>query len=92
MFELIFESLKYLRGLPVELTEAAVLAGEVKSGAVVGLLGSLVGDEGKKVLIEVVLSEDEQADLLKPGVVIPLDGEGGVYRISPEWRRYLPRR
>lgn len=91
MFEVVVEGLKYLQGIPVEMTDEAVLAGDLRVGCIVGLSVSPVGDESNKMLIEVRLSEDGQDELIKPGLTLPLDGQGSVYHIRPDWRRYLPR-
>ncbi|MFH0863403.1 MAG: hypothetical protein V1875_10320 [Candidatus Altiarchaeota archaeon] len=90
MFEVIVAALKYLRGIPVDMTEDAVLAGELRAGSVVGLLVSPLGDEANTVMVDVCISEDGQGELIKPGQTLPLEGQGGVYHINPEWRRYLP--
>ena len=91
MFEVIVDALVYIQGVPVELTEAAVSEGGLRAGEVVGLMVAPLADQSAKVLVEVRLSEEGQQELIKPGLTIQLGGEGGVFRIGSDWRRYLPR-
>jgi hypothetical protein len=91
MFEAFVESLKYIRDVPMELTEKAVLAGEVRKGSVVGLQVYPVSDHSKTVLVEVKLLEEGQEELVKPGIKVPLVDCGGLYRFASEWQQYLLR-
>lgn len=89
--EFIVERLEYVRDVPVELTESALLAGALGKGSVVGVVVYPVSDAGNKVLIEVKLTDDGQVELLKPGMKVPLVDCGGRYFFTQEWQQYLMR-
>ena len=86
MFEVTLLAVEYIRDVPVELTRRAISMGLLCSGAVVGLR---VDAGGKPVLIELRLDDDEQAKLLNPGCVLPLEEKLEVYRLHEVWRKYL---
>jgi hypothetical protein len=82
MFEVVIAELRYILGVPDEMTNLAISEGEVKRGCVLGLVVAPVEDLDNKVLIEVKLEKDGQAELIKPGLTIPIDGESGRFRLS----------
>ena len=89
MFEVVVDVLRYIQGVPVELTESAVSSGELRRGSVVGLLVHPVGEPGNVVLVEVRLDDAGQAGFVKPGLAVMLDGSGSRLRFASDWVRLL---
>lgn len=83
MFKLIIEKIKYLKGIPIELTERAIMSGQLRKGAVVGLVGHCWERSDEPALMEVRLTSDIQAGLMHPGLSLDLHGQGDVYWIDP---------
>ena len=90
MFEVVVDEVKYIWDVPAELTEEAVSAGALKRGSVVGLLVHPPSEPENKVLVDVKLACEGQENMIKPGLRLPLDGEGGIFSFSRDWREYLP--
>ncbi len=82
MFELIIEKLKYIKGVPIELTDKAVLNGLLKKGAIVGIIGHCWERSEQSVLMEVRLTSNMHAGLINPGNALNLHGQGDVYWID----------
>lgn len=91
MFEIVVEAILYIKDVPVELTLKALESGELRRGSVVGLSARPVVDPGKTVSVEVVLGDDRQAELVKPGLTLPVEEGSGALRLSGDWESYLLR-
>ncbi len=89
MFEVVLDEIKYIKDVPQEMTDEAILQGCIRKGAVVGLTVHPTEDEDNKVLLDVRLTREGQEKLLTPGARIPLDGQGSTYLISEGWEQYL---
>ncbi len=87
MFEAVVEGIRYVKDVPVELTEEALDAGVLGKGSVVGL--DVTVESGETVLVEVRLTQAGQEQLVKKGVKIPLEGRGGRFTCAAGWREYL---
>jgi hypothetical protein len=89
MFEVKLERLEYIRDVPVELTLKAVECNCLRRGSVVGFSVSPVGGFVGKSMLEIKLTDDEQAKYLVPGTILPLEGEGTVFKFARGWLEYL---
>jgi hypothetical protein len=89
MFEVFLRRLRYIRDIPLELTDDAVAAGELRQGVVVGVDVFALAAFGENVFLELRITDDGQAKLLRPGSLLPLEGSGGVYVFAGTWRDYL---
>lgn len=89
MFEIVVRGIKYIKGIPIELTEKALKEGLIRRGSDVGVEARERGRDGSRVMLEIRISEDGQAGLFKPGAVIPVDNKTGSYRINSSWQDYL---
>ena len=89
MFVAQVETIDYVQDVPHEMTESAIKAGMIRKGAVVGITVHPVEDASNRALIEVRLTEDGQAEFLKTGVRIPLEGQGSRFHFAQGWAEYL---
>jgi hypothetical protein len=90
MFEVVIERIGYVRDVPVELTKAALAAGVLCKGSVVGLMVFSPSGSGERILLEARLDDVGQVGLVKVGLTVPLEEGSGILRFSEDWRRYLP--
>ena len=92
MVEVLIKELKYIQYVPDEMLKAALDSGELRKGKIVGLMVRPIGVVSEEdVLIELRLSEDGQAGLLKAGVIIPIESSGSICYFGTEWPAYLER-
>jgi len=89
MFEAQVETIDYVQDVPPELTESAIKAGMIRKGTVVGITVHPIDDETNRTLIEVKLTEDSQAEFLKTGLRIPLEGQGSRFHFASGWAEYM---
>jgi len=91
MFSVILEKLKYLRGIPMELTEKAVLNGELRRGTIAGITAYDPENREKRILLDIRLTDDEHTGLMIPGTELYLEGQGDVFNIQRSQRPDLKR-
>jgi len=72
------KKIRYVKGIPEELTEKAVAAGELRRGSVVGLDVSFV-DFGKDCLIELLIRREGEERLVAAGASLLVDDVGSIY-------------
>ncbi|GEM_PF-3364914 len=88
MTDVLIKELKYIKGIPVELLDEAVKAGEIRKGKVVGLIVSPVENLAENVLIELELRKNGEEKAIKNGRVIPVDSRGDGYVLLEGWDAY----
>jgi hypothetical protein len=91
MFEVIIECLSYIRDVPLDLTQQAVLSGELRKGSVVGLIVSVPDVPNHKIPLEVKLTHEGQVALVTVGLKVPLVEYGDNFRFADNWTNYLMR-
>ena len=84
MFQVIIEKLKYVKGVPIELTERAIMGGQLGKGQIVGIIGHCWERSDEPAFMEVRLTSNLHAGLIHPGQELNLHGQGDVFWIDPE--------
>ncbi|MDD5110961.1 MAG: hypothetical protein PHG85_00280 [Candidatus Altiarchaeota archaeon] len=74
------KKIRYVKGIPEELTDKAVAAGELRRGSVVGLDVSFV-EFGKDCLIELYIHREGDELLVVPGASLIVEDSGSIYHI-----------
>ncbi len=90
-FEVVVERVAYVRDVPLELTVKALECGVLRRGSVVGLDVRPAQEPGRPVSLEVMLDDDRQAELIRPGLTLPVEEGSGTLRLSGDWGLYMPR-
>jgi len=89
MTDVVIHKIVYIQDIPIELTGKALEAGQLHSGAVVGVLVSSLQKMGEQVLIDLKLKRQGQEQLVKYRQVIPIEQSRGVYVMADGWEEYL---
>ncbi|MFC2154493.1 hypothetical protein ACFLRC_03305 [Candidatus Altiarchaeota archaeon] len=85
----VVEKVEYIRGIPLDLLDKALEAGEVRKGSKVGLIVYPVNAPSRHLEVEVVLDNDLQANYLSRDSVLPLISKGAILRFHPRWREII---
>lgn len=85
--EVLVKEIRYIKGIPEELTEKAMEAGEVRKGSTVGLDVEFNG-HADGVLIELKLTMDGQERLVRRGMFIPVEEGSSHFYLTEEWECY----
>lgn len=85
--EALVKEIRYIKGIPEELTEKAMEAGEVRKGSTVGLDVEFNG-HAARVLIELKLMRDGQEKLVRRGMFIPVEEGSSHFYMTEDWKCY----
>jgi hypothetical protein len=86
--EVLIKKIRYIQGIPTELTEKAVSAGEIRRGSVVGLDVEFK-DCATQALIELRIAKEDQEKLVRQGCIIPVEEVNSIYFMTDDWTNYL---
>jgi hypothetical protein len=85
----VIHKIEYINDIPIEYTQQAIDAGEIKKGKKVGLLVSPVDDPDKQVRIEIPIQKDGQERLIRKGRVILIEDKHERLRLHDNWRDFV---
>ena len=86
--DVLIKKIRYVHGIPTELTEQAVSAGEIRRGSIVGLDVEFNGYD-TKALIDLKVTKDGQEKLVREGCRIPVEEANSLYFMTDDWTSYL---
>ncbi len=86
--DVLIKKVRYVQGIPAELTEKAVNAGEIRRGSIVGLDVEFIG-YGTQALIDLKIAKDGQEKLVRDGCHIPVEEANSLYFMTGGWTDYL---
>ena len=85
--EVLVKKIKYIRGIPEEMTGKAMAAGELKTGSIVDL-EVFFKNYNTEALIELHLTREGQEALVKEGLLIPVEDRAQKYYLLDNWTLY----
>ncbi|MFH0861357.1 MAG: hypothetical protein V1921_09165 [Candidatus Altiarchaeota archaeon] len=88
MAEVVIRKLEYIRGVPVELLDDAIAAGELRRGKTVGLYVVSKDDRSNDAHLELLLAEEGQEKLIQDGQILSIDSNSDYYTMDDGWESY----
>lgn len=88
MSEIIIKKLEYIKGIPVEMLDDAIDAGELRKGKMIGLYVVSCEDEENDAHLEILLEKDGQEKLIKEGQILSIEPNSSYYTLDEGWEGY----
>jgi len=89
MVDLVLEKVKYIPGVPLDLTQHALKQCLFDGNKVFGLVVFLPHEPEKKFYVEIMIDSNDQLIFLREKSILPLDQGAVYYRFMPHWSDYV---